>query len=176
MRRSDRRIAGLLALGLLAALATTAAWPSPARAAVVPPTGKAADIAKEVCEDMVTDAVESASERTLVGPPQGVWTASDHFTCTYDVGGGTITLGVRVLKSKRGASSAFDKAKRSAKKTTRLNGLGQGAFQAGDGTLVARKDQFLLTIDPLTLPAGVKKADVALAASVAVLACWTGGT
>ena len=165
---------GALGLALVSTLPAAAASSMNAPDVVVAPTGKAAEIAKEVCEEMVSSAVEEASELTLAAPPAGVWVATNRFTCTYDLGGGTIVLGVRVLKSNGKAKTAFEQAKAKAKKPERLNGLGQSAFQASNGTLVARKDQFLLTIDPLALPEGVKKADVALAASVAVLACWTG--
>ena len=50
------------------------------------------------------------------------------------------------------------------------------AYQAGDGTLVALKDQFVLAVDPSAAPPAIRKADLAFAATLAVMGCWAGGT
>ena len=73
---------------------------------------------------------------------------------------------------KAAAKAAYTRLQQATKDRTRLNGLGNAAYQAPDGTLVARKDQFVLDVDPTGAPAGVRPADLAFAAVVAVMGCW----
>ena len=83
-------------------------------------------------------------------------------------------LRVDDLRSKRRARAAFGRAWKAAAGRTRLNGLGDRAYQAGDGTLVAVKDQFLLVADPSAVPPPIQKSDLAFAAVVSVMSCWSG--
>jgi hypothetical protein len=152
----------------------TLAWSAPARATAKAETR--VSLATEVCEDTVRSAIEAAISARLPTPQTGRWvgTGRTRYVCIYDLGDGRMTLTVQIVKSTSQATTTYGKIKDRAKKPTRLNGLGQAAYQAADGTIVARKDRFVLTIDPTALPARVTKADVAFAAVVAVLSCWTG--
>jgi hypothetical protein len=159
-----RRLAALVALPGALLLAT------PASAA---PAGK--NPATEVCEAMVRNAVEASLGSPLPGPQLGAWTGRT-YTCTYPLGGGQLVLRVDDLRTKGRARASYAHRVRATKARTRLNGIGNAAFQAGDGTLVALKDQFVLAVDPSAAPTPVRKADLAFAAVLAVMGCWTGGT
>jgi len=169
--RSLRRgaVAGVL-LALLGTVGTASAAPSPAAG----PDRSARETATEVCEDMVREAVEAVAEQPLAVPQQGSW-AGRTYTCTYDLGDGQLVLRVEVLRTRAGARALFRQARQVADVDQRLHGIGQQAFQTTDGTLVARKDSFVLTADPLLLPARLDKADMAFTAATAVMTCWPGG-
>src|SRR5262249_44108366 len=126
-------------------------------------------LAAMVCENEVRSVVESAIRGPLTTPQQGTWRDATHYVCTYPVGTGDFTMTVQVAKSGSGAKKLYERARTRAPKPQRLNGLGQAAYQDRTGVLVARKDRFLLTADPTTLPAlpaGLNKGDVAFAAAV----------
>lgn len=148
----------------------------PGLGAVAGARGPAAkSIAAEVCEPMVRNAVEASLGTPLPAPQQGAW-AGRTFTCTYPLTGGQLMLSVDDLRTKTKARAAYRTLNRVTKRPTRLNGLGDGAYQAPDGTIVAVKDQFVLHVDPGAAPPTVQRSDLAFAAVVAVMSCWTGGT
>lgn len=154
----------VLALGVAAGLGTGSTV-----AAASPNT----DVATEVCEDMVASAVEATIDRPLATPQSGIWvTPNKRYVCTYDVGGGELVLRVDVQRDVDAARDAYRRARARAGPGEKLSGIGQQAHQAADGTVLARKDQFLLRVDPLDLPEGLSKRDLALAAAVAVMTCW----
>lgn len=157
-----------VACALLVAIGASAA---PAAAAT--PRRSDAKVATEVCERMVREAVEAVIEQKLPTPQQGAWQGRT-YTCTYEVGDGSLALRVQVLRDNARAKAAYVAARHAASIDQTFHGLGQQAFQADDGTLVARKDRFLLTADPSLLPARLTKRDVTFAAVAAVLSCWTG--
>jgi hypothetical protein len=132
------------------------------------------EVAAEACEPMVRDAVVAAVGAPLAGPPASAWHGRQ-YSCRYDVGDGSLTLYVDVQHDVAAAKAAFARARRAAAQPEQLNGLGQEAFQSTvDGHFVARKGRFLLRIDPGALPARLVRGDVAFAAAVAVMSCWTG--
>jgi hypothetical protein len=132
-------------------------------------------IAAEICEPMVRNAVEASLGSPLPAAQQGAW-AGRTFTCTYPLTGGQLVLSVDDLRTKKKAQATYLTLNRATQHPTRLNGLGNGAFQAPDGTIFAFKGQFLLHINPGAAPPTVQKSDLAFAAVVAVMSCWTGGT
>jgi len=148
--------------------------------AMAPPAASAPDrasrkTATEVCEEMVKEAVEAVAQQPLASPQQGAWLGQT-YTCTYNVGDGSLVLRVDVLGSRTGARAAYRQVRLASTVDQTFRGIGQAAFQAKDGTLVARKDRFLLTADPSALPARLSKQDLTFAAVSAVLTCWTGET
>ncbi len=158
-------VALVVAVGLLAA--------GPAGASVS--QRRAPRLATEVCESMVREAVEAVVAHPLPTQQVGAWTVPDkQYQCTYDVGGGTLVMQVDVERNGKGAKTAFRTARSAFATRERLHGIGQQAFQTPDGTLVARKDNFVLRVDPAAVPAGINKRDVAFAAAVAVMSCWPG--
>lgn len=162
-----RRLAALAALGgALVAAAPLAAGATGAAAA---------NPATDVCEPMVRNAVEASLGSPLPGPQVGAWTGHT-YTCRYPLAGGPLVLRVDDLGTKPKAKAAYRRRAAAATHRTRLNGLGNAAYQSADGTLVAVKDQFVLAIDPTATRAPVAPSDLAFAAAVAVLDCWTGGS
>jgi hypothetical protein len=163
-----RRLAALAALPGVVLLAGLLAAP----ASAAPP---ARSPATEVCEPMVRNAVEASLGSPLPGPQLGAWSGRT-YTCTYPLGGGQLVLRVDDLRTRGRARAAYGRQSRATRGRTRLNGLGNAAYQAGDGTLVALKDQFVLAVDPTAAPPAIRKADLAFAATLAVMGCWAGGT
>jgi hypothetical protein len=131
----------------------------------------ARELAAEVCEDMVRDALAASLGTQLPGVQQGAW-AGNVFTCRYPVPGGEFVLRVNQFASKSRAQQAFTRLAHGAKGSTRLNGIGDRAFQARSGTLEVWKDQFVLDADPSGVPPPIGKSDLAFAAVVAVMGCW----
>ncbi len=162
------------ALALCGALVVSAVPAGPAGASAPASTRPSAKtLATEICEDMVRNALVSSLGAPLPGAQQGAWTGTT-YTCTYPLPGGQIVLRVNNLQTRQKAQSAYTRLAKAAVGHTRLNGLGDRAYQGTDGTLVATKDQFLLAIDPSAVPPPTSKSDLAFAAVVAVLSCWSG--
>jgi hypothetical protein len=161
-------------LALCGALLVATALPAPAGASTAASTRPSArTLATEICEDMVRNALESSLGAPLPGVQQGAWTGTT-YTCSYPLPGGQIVLRVDNLQTRTKAQSAYNRLAKAAVGHTRLNGLGDRAYQSRDGTLVASKDQFVLHIDPSAVPPPTSKSDLAFAAVVAVLSCWSG--
>jgi hypothetical protein len=83
-------------------------------------------------------------------------------------------LQVDVEQDRAVATDAFARARAASAPGERLNGLGDRAFQTRAGLFVARKDRFVLRIDPSRLPDGADRHSVAFAAAEAVMSCWKG--
>lgn len=163
-----RRFLPLAALCAVAAgLLVAGPWTSVAGA----DADGSANPATDVCEPMVGNAIVEFLAAPLPAAQHGAW-AGHTYTCTYPLTGGRLVLTVDQLRSKAAATAAYSRLARATKGRTRLNGLGNAAFQAPNGTLVARKDQFVLAVDPTAAPPGVRPGDLAFAAVVAVMGCW----
>jgi hypothetical protein len=135
----------------------------------------AKSLAVEVCEDMVRDAVISASGGPLAAPQVGKWNAKNtRYTCTYPLTGGQLTLRVDAYKTKKQARAAFVKASKKIKIDQNLLGIGERALLAKNGSVLAEKDVFVLVADPAKLPGQLSKPNLSLAAVEAVLSCWVG--
>jgi hypothetical protein len=166
MRRARARFGTVvLALGM----ATVAA--SPAGAEVTKPNAAARALAAEVCEDMVGDAAVGIAGEELLAPQQGTWTGW-RYSCPYRFEGGTLVVTVDVARSVAAAKQDFKTVRGRAPDPTRLYGIGQQAFQAEDLTLVSRKDNFVLTVDPTALPDRIDRDAMAFATTRAVFDCW----
>jgi hypothetical protein len=163
-----RRWAVLLALGGAVVLAGPVAAAASTRAAASSP-------ATDVCEPMVRNAVEASVGSPLPGTQSGAWSGHT-YTCTYRLAAGRLVLSVDDLGTKRRAQAAYRRRWSAAGRRTRLNGLGNAAYQRADGTLVAWKDQFVLTVDPTGARGSVAPPDLAFAAALGVMGCWTGGS
>jgi hypothetical protein len=170
------RTGRLVAAGLALITAATAALfgLAPAAGASTAATN-AKSLAVEVCEDMVRDAVISASGGPLAAPQTGSWNATNtRYTCTYPLTGGQLTLRVDSYPSKKKAQSAYVKASKKVKIDQNLLGIGERALLAKSGKVLAEKDVFVLTADPAKVPPKLSKPNVSLAAVEAVLSCWVG--
>jgi len=165
-----RRVTRLVAA--LAAVAALLAVPGSVASAATHVSGKARDLAREVCEDMVGDAVVAAADQPLSTPQRGTWTAS-RYTCTYDFPDGRLTMSVDVYRSEKRARRAFAGARTMMRDGSRLFGIGQEAIQGRSSNMVvARKDNFLLVVDPTALGPGIDHDATAWSATRAVFDCW----
>ena len=166
MTRARAAVAAVaLALGSVAVAA------GPAAAKVTKPNAAARELAAEVCEEMVSDAAVGIAGEELLSPQQGSWTGW-RFSCPYQFAGGTLTMTVDVFKSVAAAKHGFKEARGREVDPTRLFGIGQQAFQAENFTLVSRKDNFILTVDPTALPERMDRDAMAFATTRAVFDCW----
>jgi hypothetical protein len=163
-----RRASAAFAVLLTTAAATHAV---PAAAEITKPNATARVLAAEVCEDMVGDAAIDAAGEELVTPQAGVWNGW-RYTCPYQFDGGTLAVTVDVFKSVAAAKQGFSKVRDKTTDRTRLFGIGQQAFQADDLTLVSRKDNFVLTVDPTALPDRFNRDGIVWATTLAVFGCW----
>jgi hypothetical protein len=164
-----RRVGAALVVGAALTLTPGLGAVAGARGSAV--TSPAAD----VCEPMVRNAIEASIGGPLPAAPHGTWSGRT-FTCTYALTGGQLVLSVDDLRTKARARAAYRRLSGAATRPTRLNGLGDRAYQAADGMIVAVKDQFVLHVNPGAAPPAVPKADLAFAAVVAVMSCWSGGS
>jgi hypothetical protein len=121
-----------------------------------------------------------------IAAPLGVTAAvtaptwQDHvYACRYTYPGGSFTLSVKELSSKQETDDYYASLGRQLGDTGAVNGLGQGAFTTSNGSIVARKDWKVLTVDISGLPPqfGVPPTsapDVAATIADVIMACWRG--
>jgi hypothetical protein len=88
-------------------------------------------------------------------------------------------LSIKDLSSWQQTTAYFDGLAARMGKARDLQGLGQGAFQTTDGSVVVRKDWKVLLVDTAGLPAqfGVpptSSGDVAVTVGDIILGCWAG--
>ena len=112
-------------------------------------------------------------------PKQPTWI--DHvYSCDYVYPNGSkMTLSVKEMSSSSETTAYFDSLAQKLGKTGELQSLGQGAFSTKNGSVVARKDYKVMTIDVSHLPAdfGVPpdtRNNDAINAAFAIMGCWTG--
>jgi len=130
-----------------------------------------------VCSDDARTEINAAlGVKAQVQTP----TWADHvYACRLLYPSASIDLSVKELSSWSQTYSYFDTLKSQLGTTGTINGLGQGAFQAPDGSVVVRKDWKVLLVNPAGLPAqfGVPptpSADVAVTVADVILGCWAG--
>jgi hypothetical protein len=135
------------------------------------------EIAKVVCEDEARTDIDSAlGEKATVSEP----TWQDHlYSCRYTYPTGSFALSVKELSSWAETDAYFRMLGTELGNTRSLEGLGQGAFQTTDGSVVVRKDWKVLLVDSSDLPAqfgipATSSGDVAVTVADVILGCWAG--
>jgi hypothetical protein len=104
----------------------------------------------------------------------------DHlYACTYQYPTGSMSLSVKELSSWPQTLTYFGSFGAKGGTSRTLRGLGQGAYQTDDGSVVVRKDWKVLLVDPTRLPAkfGVPSTSstyVAVTVADLILGCWQG--
>src|ERR1700745_2818378 len=135
MRRRAR-----LGLAVLAVVLGIAGCDSVNTSAESPkPAGKSPSaISRMVCaEEAAGEIAQVVAAKAAVTAP----TWADHlYSCGYRYSVGTMGLSVKELSSWTQTYAYFDKLAETLHKTAPVKGLGQGAFVAGDGSGVVRKD------------------------------------
>jgi hypothetical protein len=130
--------------------------------------------AREVCEPMVRDAVPGSVGLPLTGEPVST-VRGDTYTCTYAFEGGGIDLSVRDLHTISQARRYFRDLQGKQGVADALSGLAEGGFTKADGSVVAKKDAMVLTVDVTALPpTQVDRSGIAIDLAATVLGCWTG--
>jgi hypothetical protein len=136
-------------------------------------------LAVQICAtEAREDIASSLGEAATVSTP--TWSAAEHlYSCAYRYPSGSFTLSMKELSSWSETYAYFDSLQAQMGKSQDLQNLGQGAFQAPDGSVVVRKDWKVLTVDSSDLPAqfGVPptpSSDIAVTVADVILGCWAG--
>ena len=176
--RGRRAVAVVVALVALAAAGCSGGSATPSTTRPPQPAGaKPSPISVEVCSHEASSEIDSAlGEKANVSRPTWV----DHlYQCHYGYPSGSMLLSVKELSSWAETKAYFDGLAASLGKSRELKGLGQGAFQTTDGSVVVRKDWKVLLVDSTGLPPqfGVpptSSGDVAVTVGDVILGCWAG--
>jgi hypothetical protein len=136
-------------------------------------------LAVQICAtEAREDIASSLGEAATVSTP--TWSVTQHlYSCVYRYPSGSFTLSMKELSSWPQTYAYFDSLQTELGKAQNLENLGQGAFQATDGSVVVRKDWKVLLVDSSALPAqfGVPptpSGDVAVTVADVILGCWSG--
>ena len=164
---------GLLGAGCSGGGATTTSTtraPEPAGATPSP-------ISMMVCAHEAAREIDSAlGEKATVSTPAWVDT---RYSCRYSYSTGSMEVSVKELSSWAQTKQYFNSLATTLGNSSHLSGLGQGAFQTTDGSVVVRKDWKVLLVDPTGLPAQfgmppTSSGDVAVTVADVILGCWAG--
>jgi hypothetical protein len=162
----------LLAAGCTGAPGSSGATRAPAPAGPTPST-----VAKQVCQFEAIQDIDSAlGQRATVADRTWV----DHlYSCQYRYPTGTLTLSVKELSSWGQTLDYFRSLAQRLGRRRTLLGLGQGAFQTTDGSVVVRKDWKVLLVDISALPARFGRPATssgydAVTVGGVILGCWAG--
>jgi hypothetical protein len=136
--------------------------------------------AKMICETEAEDDIyQSATGVKTTAAFKPKWV--DHvYSCDYVYpGGAKMTLSVKEVSNAEETANYFDSLAAKLGKTRDVLSLGEGAFQAADGSVVVRKDFKILLVDVTKLPAefGVPsdtRGDVAINVAATIMGCWVG--
>jgi hypothetical protein len=156
--------------------ASTSADPSAAAAQYASDAPPAA--AQMVCSDEIRRQVQGALGLDSVPTPRSGW--ADHvYTCTYSPPMGALVLSVKVAPSDDAARTQLDALRTQLGAVDPEQGLGELAWSAPAGTVVAVKDNMVLTVDATALPDDLgpghqRRIDIARLLAAGVFACWTG--
>jgi hypothetical protein len=144
--------------------------------------GEPADPAKMICEPQATTAIAR-----VVGVDAKISTPTWKdaiYACDYDYpGDATMTLSVKQLGSVDAVNAYYDKLASDLGKQEELESrgfsIGEGSFTTADGSVVTRKDNFVLLVDVGELPDQFgappdTRENVAVNVAVTVMECWVG--
>lgn len=170
-------IAVIAMLGAGCSTATTGSNATPTTKAPLPAGPHPSEIAKMVCEkEAQHDLTSALGETATVSTP----TWADHlYVCRYAYPSGSMTLSIKELSSWSQTLAYFNGLAARMGKKRSLQGLGQGAFQTTDGSIVVRKDWKVLLVDISGLPPqfgvpATSSGDVAVTVGDVILGCWSG--
>lgn len=174
--RSRCFLAGLL-LALLATACTSGVAASPTTEAPLPAGPRPSKIATQVCSfEAIQDINAAVGVTASISTP----TWADHlYSCTYRYPTGSMVLSVKELSSWSQTMTYFEQLGRQMGDSRTIQGLGQGAFQTTDGSMVVRKDWKVLLVDSAGLSAQfgqplTSSGEVAVTVADVILGCWNG--
>jgi len=140
----------------------------------------APDAAQMVCSDEIRGEVADALGLTSNPSPTSAW--ADHvYTCDYALPMGRLVLAVSVSPSTAAARGQLATLRRQAGADTQEAGLGQQAYSASAGTVLAVKDNMVLRVDATGMPDDLgatheHRLDLARVIAAGVFNCWTGNS
>lgn len=120
---------------------------------------------------MVADNLVSAAGEPLSRARRSRWRA-DRFTCRYSFTDGSLIVSVQVYDTTADATGAYRSDLPKGRERTDLYGIGDVAHIDGRGALTAQKDNFILEVDPKTLPTRFDRDVVVWATTRAIFDCW----
>jgi hypothetical protein len=134
--------------------------------------------ARLVCSaDAQGDLADSLGVKpTMVTTPTWV----DHvYSCTYVYPNGSFTLSVKELDSAKQTTDYVNQLRTQLGHKSGNISIGQGAFETKNGSLVARKDWKVLTVDTSKIPPRfgqppITPTEVGLATAETIMGCWSG--
>jgi hypothetical protein len=135
------------------------------------------EIALMVCQKKAAGEIQDVLGETAVVTDR-TW-VNHLYSCDYRFKAGTIVLSVKELSSWKQTLAYYATLAKSLGNKTTLYDLGQGAFQATDGSVVVRKDWKILLVNITGLPSQfgsppTTSADVAATVAFIILGCWAG--
>jgi hypothetical protein len=120
----------------------------------------------------VRESVPGSVGAPLVGEPIST-IRGDTFSCRYTFDGGALVLSVRDLRTLRQAREYFRDLRERDEISEALSGLAEGGFSRSDGSVVAKKDAMILTVDVTELPpTDTERSNVGIDLAASVLECW----
>jgi hypothetical protein len=166
------------ALAVTGALLLTGAGCSTAAAAGPQPAGPTpSKSARMVCSAEAQKEVAGALGKPTTGAVVPTWT--EHlYSCAYPYADGSIGLSVKELSDAAETTAYFSSMQAALAGGAAVAGIGQGAFQGADGSMVVRKDYKVLNIDVRGIPAQfgvppIDRSEAAVRIAITVMGCWT---
>jgi hypothetical protein len=133
--------------------------------------------ARMICQSEAREDIASALGVKPVKVSAPTW--SDHlYSCKYMYSNGAIPLSVKELDGTAATTRYFESLAQTLGRVDAI-GLGQGAFSTTNHSVVVRKDNKVLTVDPSQLPGEFgappqSPSTVALTVATTIMGCWTG--
>jgi hypothetical protein len=160
--------------------ATTSVGSSAAEAAAAYASNTPPAAAQMVCSDEIRGEVADALNLTAVAAPASTW-AEHTYTCTYTLPMGRLVLAVTVFPSTAAARGQLETMRGQLGARSLEPGLGQQAYSAPAGTVLAVKDNMVLRTDATGLPDDLdptheRRLDLARVITAGVFSCWTGNS
>jgi hypothetical protein len=131
-----------------------------------------------VCSDEIRSLATDFLGLDSLPAPQAAW-VDPVYTCTYSPPMGPLVLSVTVAPSNTAAGKQLETMRRQLGAEQPTSGLGEQAYGAPSGIIVAVKDNMVLRVDASALPDDLGASHqprTALARYLAavVFSCWTG--
>ena len=134
--------------------------------------------AQMVCGDEIRGEVADALGLASLPAPTSTW--ADHvYTCSYASAIGRLVLAVTVSPSTAAARGQLQAMRSRLDASTEEPGLGEQAYSAPVGTVLAVKDNMVLRTDATGLPDDLgatheRRLDLARVITAGVFDCWAG--
>lgn len=134
--------------------------------------------AQMICAPEAQNEVGGALGFGTARAATATWT-SPLYTCRYEYPEGTIVLSVRELADLRATIAHVDALALQLGRRSAIGGLGQGAFDTPDDSIVVRKDDKVLQVDVSRMPArfgtpAVSRSEAAIRIAIVIMGCWKG--